>query len=144
MNLAACFDFVVATEASVVCARNLSSVVDVALTTKTLRETKEYAPYDVVSLLNVLDRTEDPHRLLIDAIDLLRKKEQTHEEGGALLLGFSQPLKPFVQPQTFATPPSPSPPYFPPTFTRLVGLCRDTAAAAGAAGARGRAGQAPL
>ena len=96
------FQFVVATEASVVCARRLAHVVDVALTTNTLDEAAQYGPFDVVSLLNVLDRTEHPQQLLAEAIGLL-KHTDNHQHGG-LLLAFSQPLKPFVQPQTFATP----------------------------------------
>jgi len=96
------FDFVVATEASVVCKRELDKVVDVALATKTLEEAKQYGPFDIVALLNVLDRTEQPQQLLTDSMLLLKKGDQ--ETVGRLLLAFSQPISYFVQPQTFPTP----------------------------------------
>ena len=89
------FDYVVATEASAICCKKLENVVDVAIVSTDLRQAKEYGKYNVISLLNVLDRTENPEKLLTDAKELL------NDDQGVLLLGFSMPLRPFVQPQTF-------------------------------------------
>jgi len=108
-EMSECFDYVVATEASKVCTRTLAQVdgVDVAMTAKSLQNTKEFGPFDVVSLLNVLDRTEDPDALLSEAISVLKEGSALDGDGdgGVLLLGFSMPLSPFVQPQTFTTSP---------------------------------------
>ena len=89
------FDYVVATEASAICCKKLENVVDVAIVSTDLRQAKEYGKYNVISLLNVLDRTENPEKLLTDAKELL------NDDQGVLLLGFSMPLRPFIQPQTF-------------------------------------------
>ena len=115
-QLAPCFDQVVVTEASAVCRhvlsknKNFQTMSSVEL--KNNIEIMGHGPYDVISLLNVLDRTDNPQVLLNEALALLRcdgnerERERERENGrererGCLLLGFSHPLRAFVQPQTF-------------------------------------------
>ena len=113
-QLAPCFDQVVVTEASAVCRKvllknkNFQTMSSCEL--KNNIDIMKHGPYDVISLLNVLDRTENPQVLLNEALALLRcdgdERESGRESGreserGCLLLGFSHPLRAFVQPQTF-------------------------------------------
>ncbi len=101
-ELAGLFTRVVATDASRACVDVLAQRPEIDMAVHTDRLLAEefggqsrQQLYDVVALLNVLDRCSDPEQLLSEARSLLLPAG----DGGQLLLGFAHPLSAFVQPQ---------------------------------------------
>ena len=96
------FSSVTATEASWACCRRLRARPDIdyvfgpeTFSLDSLRpEAGGPEHYDVISLLNVLDRCDDPYALLRGTISKLCPRQ-----GGLLLFAVSRPMRPFVQPQ---------------------------------------------